>query len=169
MYMKRFFSIILVLLMIILSTGCSDKKKLLNPYEKPVQTLFSSLNRQDSNSYINSFASPIVKEYKNSEAYDLLLAETVFSQIDEQIDFNITALTYEIEDKTEIQGEDLKNLSDQIQKGLDLKKAYSLNLNIETRQRITVYSCKLDIVVGKIGSNWYICESPNFKFDFSAS
>lgn len=167
MKIRKLICIFLASVILFSCTGCSKENKSINPYEKPVQTLALSLKKKDSDSYINCFATPIVNEYKQSENYDSEIAKTIYSEIETKIENQIISISYKINDKKEIDGEDLDNLSSEIQKGLEIKKAYLLTVEFKILTVKTDFYSEIDIKVGKIGGNWYICQSPELNYNFS--
>lgn len=148
------------------AAGCSkDEEKVRNQYETPLRTMVLALDEGDSNSFLRCFASQIAEEYRSSEEYDEDLAETIRKNFPETLGENFTT-TYKITGKEELSGEELAELNSQVGNGSDIKLAYLLDVEMIASSNKETKTCNIKVNVGKIGSNWYICQDPELELDF---
>lgn len=163
--MKRFLVILLSVMAISLCfVGCSkDEEDVDFQYEIPVDTLFEALDSRDSQSFLRSFATPILKNFENSTEYDENLADTYYNQIVDMCGFEKISINHKITKKAELSDEEIRSLSDGLKPYHKVRKAYKLNVRVTTfdaKNHKETYSQELEIIVGKLGDNWYICQSP---------
>ena len=134
-------------------------------YEKPIATLVRSIKTSDSLSYVRCYAPPVAKSYldENSEPK---VAENVFLEIKDRFSGSFS-LSYKVTDKSEITGEELKELEKSVKNGTAIKKAYRLEVTI-TAADLNTNSCaaKHTFYVGKIDGSWYICGQVSESYDF---
>lgn len=157
---------------VLLMSGCSEEEEIAFQYEIPVDTMFEALDYEDNESYLRCFASPVVESYKNSDSYDEAVAESVINRIYEECDVEKASVNYKITDKRELSAEEIDNLGNGLQKGHKVKMAYSLNVKVTAvsiPDREDVFTCETEIIVGKLGESWYVCQSPELELDFIKS
>ena len=165
--MKRFLCFVLTALTAIFC-GCSkDEEKVRNQYEKPVRTMVLSISEKDNSSLLRCYASPIADDYKSDENSDEKLAETLYDSVYETVGESFF-LGVTVEGKTEIEGEELEELCKEVKNGIKIKMAYRLEVKLSATVADKSYSCQIELVVGKIGSSWYICSPVIEKLDLTA-
>ncbi len=132
-------------------------------YEVPLNTLFETLDSQDSTNFLRCFATPVLNAYENSDDFDENLAQTYYSQIAQCCGAQNVSINKKITDKRELSGEELENIPILQNNRHKLKKAYNLTVRVTAfpvENRKESYSQEMQITVGKIGDIWYVCDSP---------
>lgn len=137
-------------------------------YEVPVKTLFEALNDKDSLTFTRCFATPVLNEYKLSDNYDENIAQNYKEEIIANCDNTDVVLTCKITEKHELDKDEFETLTTLKKDRHKVKTAYALSVRVtafSTENHSESFSQEIQLVVGKISGNWYICSSPIIDFN----
>ena len=157
-----------ILAAMLLLAGCANEEEIDFRYEIPVDTMFEALDAEDSRTYLRCFATPVLEEYEASDAYDENPAQTICEEIAQSCGFERVVINHSILEKKELTSEEISKLGDGIKERHNVKKAYDLTVRVTVLSAHDISeSCFQDITitVGKLGENWYICQSPDMEFN----
>lgn len=147
-------------------TGCNNEEEPNFGYENLIDTLFESLDACDNQSFLRCFSPTALKEYENSLEYNEKLCEDIYGDICNQLGEKSVVINSKIKDKTEISPEEFSHQSGVTEKRNKVKKAYRLDVRVlafGSKNHDESYSASFEILVGKIGANWYVCQSPKLE------
>lgn len=159
---KKILGVTAAAVMALSFAACSDEEEIDFSYEIPVDTMFEALDNEDSRSYLRCFASPVVESYKDSVNFDENLAQSLCDEITESCDAEAVVINHRIIEKKELSKDEISELTE-VKERHDVKKAYLLTVRIiaaSVKDHSDTYSQDIELVVGKLGDNWYICQSP---------
>lgn len=158
--MKRIKHLLLMLIVLlsIVMCGCSNSKEIkpvLN-YEQPIDTMISSIQNSDNESYLNCYTQGARDKYLNSENYNSRLTDLMVPKKDSKS----IRLGEEVLSSTELSKDAIKQLqkeyTEKYKLRIDILKSYKLTVEISTYQGKTQMFDIKEITVINTKSGWLI-------------
>lgn len=148
-----------------LLSSCSEEKQTKDPYTAPLRSMVMSLEMGSEDSYIRCFATPIANDYLSSAPEEEDIAGSIKKQLTDKFGEKLS-LTFRVNSKEEPDNSKMAELNDLLGKGADLKTAYCLQAELlVTADELDPVSIPFSVTVGKLGSNWYICQDPHLDIE----